>query len=147
MNTHPALALIDVPTIAGDLINAQFVFLYNLPGFKIEPKTLATTLQGSKASIEKTCKVELNWGCYEVPRMFYVAYSSAWDMIIVKPALQVVRGPISAGTAPVTIEPTGMDEFSLRMWKGYGVTDQKPDLSTAWNSILARADKLAVRAA
>ena len=40
-----------------------------------------------------------------------------------------------------------MDRFPLRMWLGNGVTDEKPDLSTATNSILAREDELAVRAA
>ena len=68
-------------------------------------------------------------------------------MIHVKPALQDVRATISAGTTPVTIRPPGMDRFPLRIWRGNQVTDQKSDLSTAANSILARADLLAVRAA
>ena len=79
--------------------------------------------------------------------MFYVAHLSGWDMIVGKPALQDVRAAISAGTAPVTIQPPGMDRFPLRMWRGNRVTDQKSDLSTAANTILARADELAVRAA
>ena len=79
--------------------------------------------------------------------MFYVAHLSGWDMILGKPALQDVRATISAGTAPVTIQPPGMDRFPLRMWRGNRITDQKSDLSTAANSILARADELAVRAA
>ena len=78
--------------------------------------------------------------------MFHVAHLSVWDMIFGKPALPHVRATISAGTAPVTIQPSGMDRFSLRMWRGNPVTDQKCDLSTAANSILARADELAVRA-
>ena len=68
-------------------------------------------------------------------------------MILGKPALQDVRATISAGTAPVTSQPPGVDRFPLRMWRGNRVTDQKSDLSTAANSILARADELAVRAA
>ena len=68
-------------------------------------------------------------------------------MILGKPALQDVRATISAGTAPVTIQPPHMDRFPLRMCRGNRVTDQKSDLSTAANSILARADDLAVRAA
>ena len=40
-----------------------------------------------------------------------------------------------------------MDRFYLRMLRGTSVTDQKSDLSTAANSILAWADVLAVRAA
>ena len=34
---HPALPLIDLQTIGGDLISAQFVYLYKLPVVKIEP--------------------------------------------------------------------------------------------------------------
>ena len=68
-------------------------------------------------------------------------------MILGKPALQDVRASISAGTAPVTIQPPGMDSFPLRMWRGNRVTDQRSHLSTAANSILARVDELAVRAA
>ena len=37
-----------------------------------------------------------------------------------------------------------MDRFSLRMWRGKPVTDQKTDLATAANYILARVDELAV---
>ena len=40
-----------------------------------------------------------------------------------------------------------MDRFSLHMWRGNWVTDQKSDLSTAANWILTPADELAVRAA
>ena len=68
-------------------------------------------------------------------------------MILGKPALQDVRATISAGSALVTIQPPAMNRFSMRMWRGNQVTDQKPDLSTAANSILAQRDELAVRAA
>ena len=68
-------------------------------------------------------------------------------MILGKPALQAVHATIAADTAPVSILPPGMDGCSLRMLRGNRVTDQKSDLSTAANSILARADELAVRAA
>ena len=73
---HPALALIDQQTIGGDLIRAQFVYLYKLPVVKIEPKTLATAIKGSKVSVDKTCEVELNWAGYEETRIFYVAQLS-----------------------------------------------------------------------
>ena len=45
---HLALALIDLQTMGGDLIRAQFVYLYKLPVVKIEPNTLATAIKGSK---------------------------------------------------------------------------------------------------
>ena len=79
--------------------------------------------------------------------MFYVDHLSGWDMIVAIPALQVVLSTISAGTAPVTIQPSGMDRFCRRMWGGNRVTDHKPDITKAANSILARADQLAVRVA
>ena len=139
--------LIDPQTNGGDLISAQFMYLYKLPVVKIEPKTLVTAIKGSKGNVDKTCEVEINWGGFEETRMFYVAHLTGWDMILGKPALQDVRAPISAGTAPVTIQPPGMDRFPLRRWRGTRVTDQKSDLATAANSILARADELAVRAA
>ena len=79
--------------------------------------------------------------------MFYVAYLSGWDMIVRKHVIQYMRATISAGTAPVTIQPMSMDRFSLRMQRGDRVTDQKSDLSTPTSSILARADQREVRAA
>ena len=134
---HPALALIDLQTIGGDLIRAQFVYLYKLPVVKIEPETLATAIKGSKGTVDKTCEVEINWGGFEETRMFYVSYLSCWHMILGNPVLQDMRATISAGTAPVTIQRPGMDRFPLRMWRGNQVTDQKSDLSTAANAFLA----------
>ena len=116
VNGHTALALIDLQTIGGDLISAQFVYLYKLLLVKIEPKTTATAIKGSKGTIDKTSEVEINWGGFEETRIFYVAHLSGWDMILGKPALQDVRATISAGTAPVTIQPPGMNRFPLRMW-------------------------------
>ena len=43
VNSNSALALIDPQTIGGDLISAQFVYLYKLPVVKIEAETLAVT--------------------------------------------------------------------------------------------------------
>ena len=128
LNGHPALALIDLQTIGGDLISTQFVYLYKLPVVKIESETLATAIEAYKGTVDKTCEVELNWRGFEESRMFCVAHLSGWDRILVKPALQDVRATISAGTAPGTIPPPGMDRFPLRMWRGNRITDQEPDL-------------------
>ena len=84
VNGHPALALIDLQTIGGDLISAQFVYLYKLPVVKIEPKTLATAIKASKGTVDKTCEVELNWAGYEETRIFYVAHLLGWDMSLGK---------------------------------------------------------------
>ena len=53
---------------------------------------------------------------------------------------------ISAGTAPVTNQPPGMDRFPMHMWQGNPVTDPKSDVLTAANSILVRVDEHGVRA-
>ena len=74
VNGHPALALIDLQTIGGDLISPQFVYLYELPVVKMEPKTLATAIKGSKGTVDKTGEVEVKWGGYEETRTFYLAY-------------------------------------------------------------------------
>ena len=60
VNAHLTLTPMDLQTIGGDLISAQFVYLYKLPVAKIEPKTLVTANKGSKATVDKTCEVELN---------------------------------------------------------------------------------------
>ena len=103
VNGHPAFLLIDLQTIGGDLISAQFRYLHKLPIVKIETKTLATAIKESNATLDKTCEVELNWGGYEETRMFYVAHLSGRDMILTKRALLDVRATISAGIAPFTI--------------------------------------------
>ena len=109
--------------MGGDLNSAQFVYLYQLPVVKIETNTLATAIKASKETVDKTCGVELTWAGFEETRMFYVAHLSGCDMILGKLPLQDVRATISAGTATVTIQPTGMDRFPLRMWRGNRVTD------------------------
>ena len=73
-----------------DLISAQFVYLNKLPVVKMELKTLSTAIKESKGTVDKTCKVELNWRAYDETRMFDVAHLSGWDMILRKPALQDV---------------------------------------------------------
>jgi len=46
VNGHPALALVDLQTTGGDLINAQFVHLYGLPTYGIDKKSLNTPIKG-----------------------------------------------------------------------------------------------------
>jgi len=57
VNGHPALALVDLQTTGGDLINARFVHLYGLPTYAIDKKSLNTAIKGSKGVIEKACDV------------------------------------------------------------------------------------------
>ena len=111
MNGNPALVLIHPQTIGEDLIRAQFVYPYKLAVVKIEVKTLATHIRGSKGTVDKTCEVELNCGGYEETRMFYEVHLSGWDMILGKPALQDVRATISAGSAAVKFQPPGCNRI------------------------------------
>ena len=76
VNAYLALAPIDLQTIVGDLISAEFVYLYKLPVLKIEPRTLVTAIKESMRTVDKTCEVELKWVRYEETRMFYVAHTS-----------------------------------------------------------------------
>ena len=117
------------------------------PVVKKEPKTLATTIKGSKVTVDKICEVELNWEGYEEIRIFCVPHLSGCYIMLGNPALQDVRGSFSAGTAAVLMQQPGMLRFSLRMWRGNLETEPKSDLSTSANCILARADEFAVRAA
>ena len=68
-------------------------------------------------------------------------------MIIGKPTLQDVRTTITAGTAPVTIQLPDMHRASPHMWRGNRVTNEKSELSTAANYILAGEDEVPLRAA
>jgi len=46
VNAHAALALVDLQTTGGDLINAQFVHLYGVPSYGIDKKSLNTAIKG-----------------------------------------------------------------------------------------------------
>ena len=93
---HPALALGDLQTTGGDLINAQFVHLYGLPTYGIDKKSLNTAIKGSKGVIEKACDVQMDYGGYTETRMLYVAHLAVWDMILGKPALTGLNALIPA---------------------------------------------------
>jgi len=60
VNGHPALALLDLQRTGGDLINAQFVYLYGLPTYGIDKKSLNTASKGSKVVKEKACDVQMD---------------------------------------------------------------------------------------
>jgi len=57
VNGHPALALVDLQTTSGDLINAQFLHLYDRSTYRIDKKSLNTAIKGLKGMIEKACDV------------------------------------------------------------------------------------------
>lgn len=77
VNGHRTVALIEVQTMAGDLIYAQFVYLYKLRVLKFERNTLATAIKGSNGNVHKTCEADLICVGYAETRMFYVAHLSA----------------------------------------------------------------------
>jgi len=121
VNGHPALALVDLQTTGGDLINAQFVHLYGLPTYGIDKKSLNTAIKGSKGVIEKACDVRMDYRGYTETRTLYVAHLAGWDMILGKPALTALNALIPAGPKPVTIQPEEMARFALKEWRKAGL--------------------------
>jgi len=120
-NGNPALALVDLQTAGGDLINAQLVHLYGLPTYGIDKKSLHTAIKGSKGVIEKECDIQMDYGGYTETRTLYVAHLAGWDMILGKPALVALNALIPAGPKPVTIQPEGMACFALTEWRKAGI--------------------------
>jgi len=116
VNGHPALALVDLQTTGGDLINGQFIHLSGLPTYVIDKKSLNTAIKGSKSVIEKACDVQLDYGGYTETRTLYVAYLAGWDMMLGRPALTALNALSLAGPKPVTIQPEGMARFALKEW-------------------------------
>jgi len=121
VNGPPALALVDLQTTGGDLINAQFVHLYGLPTYGIDKKKLNTTIKGSKGVIEKACDIQMAYGGYRETRTLYVAHLAGWDMILSKLVLTALNALIPAGPKPVTIQPEGMARFALKEWRKAGL--------------------------
>ena len=102
-NGHPALALVDLQTQGGDLINSKFVHLYCIPTRPSEKKILTTAIKESQGKIDKECTIQLDWiGCLE-ESTFYLAHLSGWDMILREPALSAVNAEISASKEPISI--------------------------------------------
>jgi len=125
INGHPALALVDLQTTGGDLINAQFVHLYGLPTYRIDKKSLKTAIKGSKGVIEKACDVQMDYGGYTETRTLYVAHLAGWDMILGKAALTARNALIPAGPKPITIQPEGMARFAFNEWRKAGLATEQ----------------------
>jgi len=96
VNGQPALALVDLQTTGGDLINAQFLHLYGLPTYGIDKKSLNTVIKGSKGVIENACDVQMDYRRYTETRTLYVAHLTGWDMILGKLALTALNTLIPA---------------------------------------------------
>jgi len=121
VNGHPELALVELQTTGGDLINAQFMHLYGLPTYAIDKKSLNTAIKGSKGVIEMACDIQIDYGGYMETRTLYVAHLVGWDMILGKPALIALNALIPAGPKPVTIPPEGLARFALKEWRKAGL--------------------------
>ena len=93
---HPALALVDLPTQEGDLIDSKFVHLYHIPTRPSEKKTSTTAISGLQGTIDKECTIQLDWIGYLEEYTFYVAHFTGWDMILIEPALSAANCQISA---------------------------------------------------
>ena len=73
---HPALALVDLQTQGGDLIDSKFIYLYSIPTRPSEKKTLTTAIKRSQGTIDKECTIQLDWIRYFEERTFHVAHLS-----------------------------------------------------------------------
>jgi len=122
VNGHSALALVDIQTNGGDLINTQFVHLSNLPTYGIDKNSINAAMKAYKCMIEKASDVQMDYGGYTQTSMLYVAYLAGWDMMLGKPALTALNTLIPAGPKPVTIQPEGMARFALKEWRKAGLT-------------------------
>jgi len=121
VNGHPALALMDLQTTGGDLINARFVYLYNLPSYGIGKKSLKTAIKGLKGVIEKACDVQMDYGGYTETRTLYLAHLAGWDMILDKPVLTALNALIPVGPKPIPIQPESMARFVLKEGRKAGL--------------------------
>ena len=100
---HPALALIDLQTYGGNLIDYRFVPLHNITTRLSEKKTLTTTIKGSQRRIDKECIMQLDWIEYIEERTCYVGHLLGWDMILEELALSAANIQISDSKEPVPI--------------------------------------------
>ena len=71
---HPALALVDLQTQGGDLIDFKFVYLYHIPTRPTGKKTLTTTIKESQRTIDKECAIQLDWIGYWEEHTFYTVH-------------------------------------------------------------------------
>ena len=101
---HPALALVDLQTQVGDLIESKFVHFYRIPTRPSEKKTLTTAIKGSERTIDKQCTIQLDLIRYWEEDTFNVANLSGWDMILEEPALSATMAQISGSKEHITIQ-------------------------------------------
>ena len=120
INGNPAIALIDLQTTGADLINSQFVFLYQIPTIDLEtPRKLSTAIKGSNSTIFKKVKVKLDWGGHTEDREFYMTHlAGGEDIILGEPALTANKAVIRAENFPVTIHPPDKEIITLEPWLG-----------------------------
>jgi len=114
---YPALALVDLRTTSRSLINIQLVYLYALPTYSINKKSLNTVINRSKGGIEMACDIQMDYGGFTETRAPYISRLAARDMILCKPALTGLDALILSGPKSVTIQPEGMVCFVLKEWR------------------------------
>ena len=57
---HPALALVDLQTQGGDLINSKFIDFNCIPTSPSEKKALTTVIKESQGTIDKEYTIQLD---------------------------------------------------------------------------------------
>ena len=73
---HPVLALVDLQTQQGDLIDSKFVHLYRILTRSGEKNTLTTAIKGSQGTIDNECTIQLDLVGYLEEQTFYMEHLS-----------------------------------------------------------------------
>ena len=73
INNQSVQGLIDMQTVGGDLISAQYCQLYNIPIKELTTSLqLDTTIKGSRSQVTKCAEVTLDWLGFQEPCVMYV---------------------------------------------------------------------------
>jgi len=112
---YEAQVLLDPGTKHGNLISKTFVTLNNIQVEEIEPKTLETTIKGSKSSLHHKLMADVDMQGHKEKIPFYVCNLKTWDAILGEPALSKLNAVMYTAENRVTIQPKGKPEQELIM--------------------------------
>ena len=73
---HTALALVDLQTQEGDLIDSKFVHFYLIPTRLSEKKTLTAAIKVLQRTIDNECTIQCDWIGYLEERTLYIVQVS-----------------------------------------------------------------------
>ena len=118
INGNNAQALIDLQIVEGNLLNTQYTELYKILTKELEkPRTLYTSIKGSRSQINQTTLVETDLLRYKEKIKCYITNLHGEDIIIGKPTLVKNNTLIQAGPHPVIFRPEGKQKLQLTTWR------------------------------